>query len=208
MIKKKYHEHFTNFNYDRKPASQSFPPWAVLPRNPEERDLLADKFLGECGVTLDVVAYPEKLSPEKENWPDHFANKVTFRRGGKEFSCDFFSGYKQKAHSKETLEEKERRICKILYKGPSPADILECLGADCSFEEYDLAEFLSEFGYIEDGEKGIRRGMECFEGLQKNMRGMLSIFGGDELEKLARFDEYLEGLAEESEEGGEEVTNE
>lgn len=68
---------------------------------------------------------------------------------------------------------------------PTLKDCLYCLLSDASSVEYcqDEADFLNEFGYIDNAES-IRRGLKAFRACEKTKKALERLFTSEELEKL------------------------
>lgn len=75
---------------------------------------------------------------------------------------------------------------------PTLKDCLYCLLSDASSVEYcrDEADFLNEFGYIDDAES-IRKGLKAFKACERTKKALDRLFTSEELEALnAHFENY------------------
>ena len=68
---------------------------------------------------------------------------------------------------------------------PTKEDCLYCLLSDASMVDYcaDEADFLNEFGYIDDAES-IRRGLNAFKACKRTAKAIDRLFTEDEKEAL------------------------
>lgn len=71
--------------------------------------------------------------------------------------------------------------CNAAYKQPCVKECLYCLLSDASSVDYcaDVADFLNEFGYIDDADS-IRRGLKAFKSCQRTKKAIDRLFTEDE----------------------------
>lgn len=75
---------------------------------------------------------------------------------------------------------------------PTKEDCLYCILSDASTVDYctDEADFLSEFGYIDNAES-IRKGLKAFKACERTKKALDRLFTSEELEALnAHFENY------------------
>ena len=82
--------------------------------------------------------------------------------------------------------------CNTTHKQPTKEDCLYCLLSDAQSVEYcqDEADFLNEFGYIDNAES-IRKGLKAFKACERTKKALDRLFTSEELEELnAHFENY------------------
>ena len=82
--------------------------------------------------------------------------------------------------------------CNTTHKQPTKEDCLYCLLSDAQSVEYcqDEADFLNEFGYIDNAES-IRKGLKAFKACERTKKALDRLFTSEELEALnAHFENY------------------
>lgn len=78
--------------------------------------------------------------------------------------------------------------CNAAYSQPSAKECLYCLLSDASSVDYctDEADFLQEFGYIDDADS-IRRGLKAFKACQRTKKAIERLFTDEEIAALKEF---------------------
>lgn len=82
--------------------------------------------------------------------------------------------------------------CNTKHKQPTKEDCLYCILSDAQCVESckDEADFLAEFGYIDDAES-IRKGLKAFKACERTKKALERLFTSDELEALnTHFENY------------------
>jgi hypothetical protein len=132
--------------------------------HPDAHEQLATE-LARLGVTAEILGDGYHLGDD--GW-EHHRVACTLARDGR----DFWTGPFRQGLG--------------IDRDPEIADVFGALVMDarCYSDTTDLADFLCEFGYHEDGAKGIRRGSDAYAACGATHAALQGAFTNAELDRL------------------------
>lgn len=137
---------------------------------------------------VQVIITGAGTTTRDENW-ECDAWRVTFRRAGKEFTTDFFTGIGLRSKPTPMLGATPYRVNTIAWHEwqaarkpvkPHPDSVLHSLILDASALDDNFGDWCSNFGYDSDSLKALNTYNQCC----LNGRNMKTILGADLVAEL------------------------
>ena len=128
-----------------------------------EKELHDEMKLADKVYRSIIFEYEESDNQDDLFSPMHTRFDCTITRGDKSFTFDY--------------------QCNTLYTEPEKSGCIECLLMDADAGDYELEDFLEEFGYLTSGKSALD-GIKAHKACKRTAKGLKKLFTNEELSAL------------------------